>query len=1267
MLKWLVKRINKFLKLFVRKKQTRSVYPIEEQKMAPPPALTNADLEFLFTQLLEGVHQARGQQWAIQYLERMEKRISNERWINWLLDFGEKLLKSPAPNNYLAEQMVQLGELGIGRIGDLSYDIGIRLLTRNLGNPYWENDQTEDTETTTDTTQPSRLEEERQHKSTEDSENIIRQLTPAAMPAPFLNPTQEDYTNNQEELIWEYDEPYVEFRTPDSAWTSSAKQETEEFDWVEQRVEPEAKTPAKPDFSDFQSPVVVKLDELLVRLEHSTSLVQQLASGLGSQSEAFINNTNLPRNQQRTTLEQAEAWFYEGLKQAKTGNLSGAIASYNKAIEINPNSQEYWFNRGLTLFYLGHFSEAIASYDKAIALKPDFYKCWYYRGGALGELGYFEDAILCFDKAIEIKFNYPEAWSGRGIALQRLGRPLEAVASYDKAIILQPHDQENWYYRGLALAQDGRNYDAIASYEKALEIQNDFHLAWYKRGVELCELGEFEDAIASLEEATEIQNDFYDAWYALGAALDKGGRYEDAIASYEKATQIDPNSHEVWIDKGVVQFSLRRWDDAISSWEKALEIKPDYYLGWFNCAVALDNLGQREEAIGCYDKAIEFYPQFELAWYNRAMLLFYLGRFEEAIASYDNALQIKPDYWEAWIARGNAAENIVSRDNSHFTYLDPADLYERGYEEKLASYNQGLKYVDQNTQPEGWGRLHLALGNAYYDRGKRHPTPSYYWQQALTAYNQALHTLTPEPFAQLHLEVLQNLIKTLVGLGQTSQAQELHQYGTDFIQFLLSETTHSDEEKKQLALKYTSFEQLAVDIAVQSGEIAQAIEIAERGKNACLTWLLYGWTDEIISPSYQSIQQLLNPSTAIIYWHISPCALCTFIIKYNSPQPILVFTPVLDKVIDEAPLPEMVRRLVEFEDWQKDWHQQYREYQQLQTNDASDKSVHSWQAEMEQRLLNLKHILNISTIVNELEDITNLILIPHRDLHRFPLHALFNISSIWEEEFSNQRHYTCTYLPSIQLGFSFKSQQLLQVQNQPLLIVEPQESTNYPIPQFAGLESEVISQMFSYCTRIQGLQATKTQVENAFSENYNIFHFTGYVTDNFNQPQKSEFVLTGEDKLIMEEICKNPMTSYDLITLSTWETLMTDNQNITAEYVGIVSAFLCQGVNHVLSTVWTVESAAIALVMIEFYRRLQQNQSAVKALAETTAWLKELTAGEFKEWYQELLNQLPQEGQKIRASLATELYRSREMSAETKLYNHPYYWAAFKIAGKFSF
>ena len=55
----------------------------------------------------------------------------------------------------------------------------------------------------------------------------------------------------------------------------------------------------------------------------------------------------------------------------KLGRYADAIASYDKAIAINPSYAEAWLNRGVALDYLGRYDEAIASYDKVIALQPN--------------------------------------------------------------------------------------------------------------------------------------------------------------------------------------------------------------------------------------------------------------------------------------------------------------------------------------------------------------------------------------------------------------------------------------------------------------------------------------------------------------------------------------------------------------------------------------------------------------------------------------------------------------------------------------------------------------------------------------------------------------------------------------------------------------------------------------------------------------------------------------------------------------------------------
>ncbi|MEA5579656.1 CHAT domain-containing protein [Anabaena sp. UHCC 0451] len=1179
MLRWLLQWLNKFIKYPFDIRQTHESDGGKEYEVVESlPELTNADLEVLFNELLEGVHQARGQLWALKYLQRMEPRITVERWIDWLLIFGEKLLSSPAPNSQIATRMVKLGELDIGKVGELASEIGIQLLSREfLAQNY---------------------EEHSQHHL--DAAGV--KATPLAESG--LDSPGQNLLRDVGEQLWEHEQTRPTTITPlsvnlEQIWAVNSQEfsyENSEQDAAEaliyeyvaehqpsvvgEDVEPVAASPVLENWdqslANIEPRVAQTLDDLVVRLEQSTHLVQQLASELAirDQRQAMIQRPSF----HLTVTNQAEVWFYQGLQQAKSGDLLGALAFYNQATKLQPDSHEYWFNQGLTLFHLQRFEEAIAAYDQAISLKSDFSKAWYNRGGVLGEFGDFEGAIASFDQAIEFKPDYPAAWASRGLALLKLGLIWEAIASYDQALNLQPEDQETWYYRGVALG-----------------IVEQF---------------------------------------------------EDAIASYDQALEIQPDYHEVWIDRGVVLFSLKHWSEAIASWDQALAIQPDFYLAWYNRGIALENLARREESISSYQQAINIKPDFHLAWYNQAVALFYLDRLAEAISCYDSALEIKLDYWEAWLGRAWAVGNVVNNKpslsiSSTISISNPA-LNQRGYEGKVATYEEGLKYLRADTHPEGWGRLHLALGNTHYEHGKKQPSPHYFWQKAVSEYQQALLTLTSEDFTELYLDVLQSLIKVLVSLGETVAAQELQQQGLDVLQQLLNQITRPEESKKQLALKFAGLKQLAVDLAVATGDLVEAWEIAEHGKNTCLKLLLSGWSDEIYSPNYEAIQQLLNPTTAIIYWHLSPAALHTFIIKHEAPSPILLLTPIQDI----EGIPEAVQRLVEFENWLEDWQNQNR----------GNNPQHSWYLDMQQRLLNLQNILNISTIIQEIEGIANLILVPHRDLHKLPIHGLFPLN--YED-----LNYTINYLPNIQIGLELKTNRVLNWQQQKFLSVENLENTNHEEIKFADFAAAIVRKMFDHAQHIQGSQATKDNLKNALSADYNIFHFTGYAINKLSEVQNSALVLADGENITLAEISEQTFSNYNLFTLTNSENVSNNNQNISGEYVSLATGLLHGGFPYVLSTLWTVESSATALVIIEFYRRLIVLQSPAKALTEGTTWLKTITVAELITWYEDLLTSLHPEDLKLRNYVTTEIDNNRNLSPQQQPYNHPYYWSAFMITG----
>ncbi|MGA9381376.1 MAG: tetratricopeptide repeat protein, partial [Phormidium sp.] len=753
------------------------------------------------------------------------------------------------------------------------------------------------------------------------------------------------------------------------------------------------------------------------------------------------------------------------------------------------------------------------------------------------------------------------------------------------------------------LAQVPQLDDVASSEVIEADVTTDDAKAWIEQGYQQYERGDLQGAVASFDKVLAIQPGFHEVWVVRGMLLEKLGRFEEAITSFDKALAIQPDYHEAWFNRGVALGRLGRIEEAIASYDKALAIQHDKHEAWYNRGLALRNLGRIEEAIASYDKALAIQPDYHQAWNNRGVVLGNLGRIEEAITSYDKALAIQPDFHKAWIGRGIAAGNSPYYYSQVATILQmqfprsPAvipnpTLNQRGYEGELLCFQEGLKHCPQETHPEGWGELNHAIGKAHYFQRKD--------SEAVTSYNQALKTLTSDAFPELHLEVLQDLIKALLSLKRTPEAEQLKRDGTDLLRRLLAESK-SQGKKEQLAFKFASFQQLTVDIAIQSGQIIEALETAEAGKNACLTWLLSAYSDEIASPKYAEIQQLLQPTTAIVYWHLSPAALTTFILKHGETPKTL-----------ETPETDFLNRLEKFEKWVKDWNQQYTEYGKGKKSETEQTS--NWRDNLPQKLQQLREILHIPEIETTLTGITHLILIPHRDLHRFPLHALF------------ADQFTITYLPSAKIGLMTQGK---NPENQGKLfsVEDPKsESEEYdqPLPSlpFAKVESEYICRLFpNNNKRLPSEQATQTAVETELSKGYAIFHFTGHGSYNFHAPKKSALCLTKKERLRMENIVKLSFANSQLVCLSACETAITGNQTITSEYVGLVSAFLSRGVSQVVSTLWTVQSDASALVMMQFYH-LRQQKSDVEALNQATRWLRDATATNLAQWYQEILQEL---------------------------------------------
>ncbi|OCR02841.1 hypothetical protein BCD67_15650 [Oscillatoriales cyanobacterium USR001] len=777
-----------------------------------------------------------------------------------------------------------------------------------------------------------------------------------------------------------------------------------------------------------------------------------------------------------------------------------------------------------------------------------------------------------------------------------------------------------WFCRGNVLLYNlGKNKEAIASYDKAIEFEWNYEI-WFRRGFALGNLGRNEEALASYDKAIEIKPDEHEAWNNRGVALINLGRNKEAIASFDKAIEIKPDEHQAWSNRSIALDDLwQQFKEAIPFWDKAIKIKPDNQKSWYSQDMVTGELRRNEEAIASFDQAIEFKPDNHETWNQRGMAMVNMGRIEEAIAFYDQAIRLKVDYYEAWLNRGVALRDLG-----------------RSEEAISSSFEAGLKYIQKDKEPKGWGKLHHAIGRTYYLKwiGDTRSFTNLY-AEAINSYNQALTTLTAADFPEEHLEVLQDSIriKASRSLQQTAKAtQQLQRDGTELLRSLLAKTQDPDK-RKQIQLELDRFQDLTVDIAVQSGDFITAINMAEEGKNTYLYWLL----EDDISPKYPEFQQLLNPTTAAVYWHLSPYALHTFIIKSGESTPIVIGLET-----------ESLTRLDKFEEWVKKWNQEYAKGK----GEKQEGGAQTWRDNLAETLKELGNILNIAAIEEEVKGIKNLILIPHRDLHRFPLHALF----------SDQ--FIISYLPSAKVGIELAKKQTDLLTNEvKLLSIEHPTSAGFDSLPDAQIESVAITALFPNSTRIQSAQVTEKALETNLANPHQILHFTGHATYNFKNPKLSYLALAGQEMMTMENLLKFNLTNYQLVTLSACETAVTGNQTITTEYVGLVSAFIHCGVSHVVSTLWTVESGATALIMIKFYRLFKKGVSAPVALKKAQKWLRNLTPRQLTRIYQTVVANLPDEQWLIKEFLCDKIKRYAMMESSPKLFNHPYHWSAFVITG----
>lgn len=397
----------------------------------------------------------------------------------------------------------------------------------------------------------------------------------------------------------------------------------------------------------------------------------QLAISLGRCGEA----EKIYAQYLRLNPTDGEAWYWLGRAQTGMAETKGAMESFNKALQYSPKL--YWAYLDLADAEVrnGLFMEALASTDKALQIQRHDHQIWIRRGQIQLLLEQFQEALASFEKALQYRDKNEEAMEGRNKALAGLGHSpdsLEGGAVRDP----EPEDADGWMSRGNAERLAGRPREALLAYRKSIAARPDYAEAWYGQGLAFADLKQHKKAIKCYEKALALKSDLHWALYDWGIAEQALNNFQTAVEKYKAAIRCRRDYADAWFRLGLTQASLGNTDAALSSLSQALRADPKMYWIHFDRGEILRQAGRHKEAITAYDEAIRHHPEGR-SWRGRGLAFYQLKRYQDAISSLTQALALK--------------ESADKESADIWLELGRAESADGGMEKALSSFDKALK------------------------------------------------------------------------------------------------------------------------------------------------------------------------------------------------------------------------------------------------------------------------------------------------------------------------------------------------------------------------------------------------------------------------------------------------------------------------------------------------------------------------------------------------------------------------------------------------
>lgn len=307
-------------------------------------------------------------------------------------------------------------------------------------------------------------------------------------------------------------------------------------------------------------------------------------------------------------------------------------ASYNKALELFPESAEAYSRRGWLYYCNSRDSDAETDYLKAMNLDSSNSRYPENLGTLYSVSGKSESGVAVLDTAIENDPYSSGLFYARALCHKALGNEDQAKKDFCKAdyfghgYSLQDRRKAygdqfamDFFTTGIESGDSGNYADAMEAFRKGIELFGTAKVYpgdWNWRYTSKClhnlgyyihiSNGDITEAIEVLDQSLDMDPGYKDAWITLGNVHNSTGSVDKALECYNKAIELQPNDGRGYYSRGRVNMAREAFDAGVEDFSQAIiwYTRKDWQAdAFYNRARCHEGAGRIHEAIADYEEA----------------------------------------------------------------------------------------------------------------------------------------------------------------------------------------------------------------------------------------------------------------------------------------------------------------------------------------------------------------------------------------------------------------------------------------------------------------------------------------------------------------------------------------------------------------------------------------------------------------------------------------------------------------------------------------